>query len=827
MRRLPDPVQEIIKIAACVGNTVPLGLLASVPGLSQTDASRSLWTAVRAGLLVPLDPSEQAETNASFRFAHDRIRQAAYLLLEDEARKGIHVRIGRQLLRACSDEHALDEQIYAIVDQLDRGMELVTQPQERLQLSQLNLRAAHKARGASAYGPALDYLKCAIALLPEDAWESHRHDTFALHREAVQFAGLAGELQLADELFARTLARAESPVEKADLYNIRMYSSIAQTAREDALEWGIKGVRLFGIELPFADPQGAAAREMRAIALNMQGRKPADLLDAPRMRAPEDLACMDLLATLTDATYFHRPELFPFVTARLVNMSLERGNATASPQAFIAYAVMLAGMTQDYQLAHAFGRLSLDLGARFGDPIREMKVAAVFTSCVNNWIAPLHTTLPLDQTWQVRALQTGDTYFAAAFSLTDIIVRMHQGTELARLVTQLQAAIALHRTARNQRGVEDHLVFLQAIRALQGLSAQREDANLAGTALDEQGLPIGLGEASGKLPEYQIVRLGVACLLRDFARAFEISRAVAQELNRVPRFVQHVEYNFYSSITLAARCNRASAEEKPELLAAIAANQQQLGLWARNSPENYGHKHLIVAAELARLEGQPLEAADFFDRAISAAAREQFLHDGALANELCGRFYLAQGRRRIAVLYLSAAIDAYARWGAKAKVDALEAEFAEVTVSADRIRAQGERGPTHDKTGGAALDLLALFRAAEAVSSEVVLARMLGKLMEVCLATAGRRAGRLRGGRRRSSCSCARWPRLASRPRCRRHRSMPRLTLQAAWFGTCVEPGRHWSSATPRSTRISRRIRTSLCARFVRCWRCRSCARPS
>ena len=208
-------------------------------------------------------------------------------------------------------------------------------------------------------------------------------------------------------------------------------------------------------------------------------------------------------------------------------------------------------------------------------------------------------------------------------------------------------------------------MFLQAIRTLQGSPLQRDDPDAAGTELDERGFPVGLTEESGKLPEYQIMRLGVACLMRDFGRALELARAVAGNLDRVPRFVQHVEHNFYT-LPRAGRAlgRRAPPKRAAALLAAIATNQEQLGLWAKNSPENYGHKHLLVAAELARLEGRPLEAAALYDQAIAAAGRERFLQDEALANELCGRFYLGQGRKRIAALYLGAAIDGYARWGA-------------------------------------------------------------------------------------------------------------------------------------------------------------------
>ena len=737
LRALPAPVRELLEMAACIGTEVPVAPLAVLSGRPIDEVARALGTAVRGGLGTVAGRTGLAGT---FQFAHDRVRQAAYLLLDEPARQRLHRQIGRQLLLQANAAQTLDDQIYAIVDHLDRGRELAA-PEERRQLWHLHLRAARKARASSALAAALDYLKLALALLSEDAWQEDAAETRALHHEAIQLAGYSGETALVGELFDRARAHARSRLEQAELYNIRMYVCVAQRDRAEAFRWGIEGVRLFGIELPLDDPSPAIAAELAAIPVNLAGRTPAQLLDGPRMQDPEQLACHDLLCTLLDACYFQRPELFPFLVARTVNLSLVHGNAPSSPQSFGSYAVFVGAMTQDYAAAHAFGQLSLDLAARFGDPLRQMRVLAMFTTCVNNWTAPLATTLPFTREGLARALKVGDSYFAAAFSFTEAIVRMHQGSELGQVSALLRAAIVQQRAVRNRRGVEEHLVFLHAIRRLQGLALQQADLQAAGLSLDDRGFPTGLGEESGNLPEYQLLRLGVAFLLRDLDEAFAISTAVADELQRVPRFVQHVEHNFYTSLTLAARASLGSDDGRGPIIEAIAARQQQLALWARNSPENYAHKHLLVAAELARLQDNATEAAELYDRAITAAARERFVQDEAIGNELCGRFYLAQGRRRIADLYLGAAVEGYARWGAKAKVDALEAEFPELERAADSVRVPGERGATADNSGGANLDLLALYRAAEAVSGEVMLPRLLGKLMEVCLATAGAERG--------------------------------------------------------------------------------------
>src|SRR5690606_12626692 len=105
---------------------------------------------------------------------------------------------------------------------------------------------------------------------------------------------------------------------------------------------------------------------------------------------------------------------------------------------------------------------------------------------------------------------------------------------------------------------------------------------------------------------------------------------------------------------------------------------KQMNLWARSCPENFEHKHLLVAAELARCDGDVLTALDLYDRAIAAANSGGFVHIQALANELAARMWLTRGNRRLALPYLAAAVVGYRRWGARRKLRLLEAELPEL-----------------------------------------------------------------------------------------------------------------------------------------------------
>ena len=285
---------------------------------------------------------------------------------------------------------------------------------------------------------------------------------------------------------------------------------------------------------------------------------------------------------------------------------------------------------------------------------------------------------------------------------------MHQGTELGQLVRQLHASIALLRPTRYRLGVEDHLVFLQAIRTLQGLSLQQEDLAVAGTALDERGLPAGLTEESGKLPEYEILRLGVACLLRDFGRAFAISTAVAGQLNRVPRFVQHVS----TTSTPPSRSPPAAAAPPPTSgRRSWRGSRRTRSSWplGEEQPRELRAQAPDRRGRAGPPPGHTVEAADLYDRAITAAGT-RWVPARRGAGQRAVRPVLSrpgpQTDRGAVSVRRDRRLRALGRQGEGGRA---RGGLALATLTVGRMQAPAERGPTHDKTGGAALDFLPSF----------------------------------------------------------------------------------------------------------------------
>jgi predicted ATPase len=130
-------------------------------------------------------PSEINTYKVSYKFLHDRVQQAAYSLIPSEQQKTTHLKIG-QLLLHNTDRDTLEENVFDIVNQLNIGVEFITEQEEKYKLAQLNLMAARKAKAASAYEAAVMQLRVGLKLLAENSWQSNYDLTLALYVEAVE-----------------------------------------------------------------------------------------------------------------------------------------------------------------------------------------------------------------------------------------------------------------------------------------------------------------------------------------------------------------------------------------------------------------------------------------------------------------------------------------------------------------------------------------------------------------------------------------------------------------------------------------------------------------
>ena len=206
LSQLPAEALSTLRQLSCLGDGAKTAVFAAVLSAPETEVRAALWEAVRQDLVEPLD--------GSYRFRHDRVREAAYASFSEDQRAAEHLRIGR-LLMAHTPAETQEETIFEIVNQLNRGAALIGSDEARQQLAELNLKAGRRAQAATAYASALKYFAAGQTLLPDDCWEKHHDLTFALELHRAECEFLTGAPAEAEVRLAALSERSLDTIERA------------------------------------------------------------------------------------------------------------------------------------------------------------------------------------------------------------------------------------------------------------------------------------------------------------------------------------------------------------------------------------------------------------------------------------------------------------------------------------------------------------------------------------------------------------------------------------------------------------------------------------
>jgi len=732
LTRLTAETQKAVQQLACLGNAAAVATLGLVYGTPETEIHSLLDEAVRADLL------ERGKD--SYHFIHDRIQEAAYLLLPESSRAEAHLRIGR-LLAANTPPEQREEAIYEIVNQLNRGAPLITSDDERVQLAELNLIAGKRAKVSSAYVSALTYFARGADLLPDDAWES-RHDlAFALQLHQADCELWTGALSSAEKGLAALATRAVNVIQRAAVAGRRVDLYTMLGASDRAVDVGLEYLRHVNIDWAAHPTEIEARREYEQIWSDLGSREIEDLIELPLMENKESLATLDVLTTLAPPALYTDENLWALTSCRVVNLSLERGNSDAAAAHYASVGLISAYRFGDYDVGYRLGKTACALIERRDLTRFGAKVYALFALLVP-WRRPAREGIdPAKRAFQL-ANESGDPTFAAyaCRNLTSILLA--SGEPLDHLAHQAEQGLEFSR--RVQFGFAADMISapLAFIRTLRGETAKF--GSLDHDDFTERSFEERLtGHPAFALPEcsYWIRKLQARYFAGDYASAIDAAdkaeRWVSTSASLRIKLLERAEYHLYAALSRAACCEPSDSDGCAKYREALAAHHAQLRAWAVNCPENFEDRAALVGAEIARIEGRVADAMDLYEHAIRAARANGLVQNEALAYELAARFYGLRGFEEFAHIYLRHALDGYRRWGAVGKVRQLQKlhpEFVgqEPSVSTSAVGASGEH-----------LDLATVIKVSQAVSSEMVIEKLIETFMRTALEQAGAERGLL------------------------------------------------------------------------------------
>jgi len=739
IHRLTTACQETLQVLACLGiraeTQVLVRLLAPTSG-GAAASGKGLQAALReaesAGLLV-----RQGNNHV---FVHDRIREAAYASIATAARAREHLRLGRLLLAGRPVE-AVEDEVFELVNQFNRGVGLLVDVAERNLVRRLNLRAARKSRAAIAYAATREYLSQASALLPTDPWATDYDEAFATRVELAECEYLLGHFEQAEALFREIIAKARNALDRAKVLRLRVWLYDTSGRLRDALDAGIEALRLLGFAIP--DEEGdiskAVEGERAEIPALLGERRIADLASVAEATDPRVRASLDLISDTVSTAYLLKPALYPLFALRGLTLCLRHGNTAASCFIYVAYALLLVA-SRELPSALGFADMAMALNERYRHVIRkEGALLCYIGGFVSPWARPLRECLAILEQGISAALQGGDHPFVFYNASLAIWFEL----ETADSIDGARSTNHRYRALAKQLHGDLHAVtfrlYEQFLMCLQGLTFSppsfedgifREEACL--DTFGKAGYDLGLIFFHG-------LKVVAAFTFGKFAEVLEhADKAWALQLQKKRPIIQchFATILFYHVLALIAL-----SPQLPERRTELAQKRDELltllKYWADNCPENFLSRHALVTAEIARTEGRDLDAMQAYAQAIASARRNGFLSQESLACELAGRFYLQHGFDKNAYAHLRDARAGFLRWGALAKVAQLDHLF-------PGIEKPAAPGPT--ATVGAPLgqlDLANVVKAAQAVSGEIEPGKLVETLMGVVMDHAGADRGLL------------------------------------------------------------------------------------
>ena len=715
LTRLPERTQGALQRFACVGNTADIALLSIGFDTSAEQVHADLWEAVCQELVEPL--------RGSYKFVHDRVHEAAYALIPEASRAPAHLRIGRLLLAQASPERPF-ENIFEIVNQLNRGVALIKQQEEREQLAELNLIAGRRAKASTAYASACTYLRAGMSAL-HGAATHHYQLAFGLRLERAECEYLSGNFDAAEQLIPDLLARAVSKIDKSAVYRIKVDLHVVRSENAKAIETALECLRLFGIEIPPHPAREEVDLEYEKVWRGLAGRPIEQLIDLPLMTDPETQAAMRVLSALWAPAYFTDVNLLHLHLFHMVNLTLRYGTADASTYAYAQFGVVLGAGFDRFDEAYRFSKLACDLVEKHNF-IAYKANTYLCAGTVAPWVQP-ESAIAYARAAFTAGVETGDLHVACYSCNHPVTNLLMFGASLDEIWQESERGLDFVRKAKYREAIDVMVAQQRIIQVLRGRTAHF--ATFSDAAFDEAEFEAQLtgDRMTTMVCWYWILKLQARFLAGDYDAALAAAEKARALLWSSDGFIQLLNYHFYASLAVAA------SHETPTLVRQemLTAHLAQLRRWAESCPATCKNKHDLVAAEVARLDGRELESQQLYEQAIRSARTDGPVNDEALALELAARYYAARGFDQIANLYLRNAQQCYLRWGAHGKVRQLD-EMHPHLRTPEIVSASHTMGAPVKH-----LDLATVMKVSQAVSAEIVPEKLLDTLMRTALEQAG------------------------------------------------------------------------------------------
>jgi len=645
--QLDAPTQSVLGFVSCIGDRFDLESVAAIWERDGRQLEAGLYRVLDAGLITTCPEG--------FRFAHDRIREAAQALLQESARSQVHHRTGFALLeRTSADE--LPERALEIADHLNRARSMLD-PEQDVEAARINLVAAKQALRSGAADTAGRYLEQARSLLGLQSFATQPALCFDVWLTSID-SGIQtrdfSEVRIRiEELERRTRDRAEA----GGVASRRVQWLALTQPPSDAVRATLEILERFGIHWMQRPPlwrvfTAIARTEIALLSWRWRARRSSA---STGRRGDPGVPNDEVVAILSAAAHIIAVDSRRLAVISMgwrVRRSLRTGSRETAGRELIAYAAYRFGFLHDRRWLQRDTELGWEWSLRYEDASWNLRSRYVLAALVHPWIRPrVEAVAPL--------LEIAD----CAADLGD--VELEQLARAGSSLTRLLSGIPLDEVYGD----------LEQRQTPTAESGRRLVNLLRSPKLDSESLDSEC-EHFMSLPPHVIHNALLIALLTlyvlgraDTAREI-LERAIANAPEQLARGYYAADTTLFRGLLLAATCPQTRSRDRATAIRRLEQLERRMRVWARGSAD-FQHMLLLLKAERLILARRHRSALAALEAAAHWAQERGYVHHAAIACERQAALLTRLARHAQAMQATRNAARHYEAWGAHAKVQRL------------------------------------------------------------------------------------------------------------------------------------------------------------
>lgn len=656
LQALPTETKNILSQASCFGPRFSTSELALLGESDDATLDLALKQSLKLGLLVSTAPFR-------YHFAHDRISEAAYELLDPEERARYHYRIASAVLRRTPDD-GWGEVSFFLAQQFKLGRQHLTTEEQKLLVARINLSAARRASENLSYDSALAHVGDALELLPSQNWIQYGDLLFDLLFTKAGAMAMIGDSADAGRICDELLERTVDPEKRVQVYHLAMTIKLISNDYRAGVEIGLRGLRSLGIKIK------TRPNRLDLLLLAWRVRRKMKEIGVSKLRSLPR-ASTSLKGVLASDTaglaYFYDKPLFALLTLHACWQALNDGVVDGSWSSLSFYAAMAPTIFGNYRECDEIARIAAEAvhaDARVTDSERAY-VDFLTSAFVRVWTQPLKDAFHSLEERSDFANRSGDVGAASVFAHYLGWHALFSGATLARTEERIDGLLKDLRQ-RSSFSLHDSLLPSKlAIEELRGRQVEESDEDLARRLMDYP--------TPNPLAWYGLNRLWADVTLARTERIAESLELAREFVPAVPFTYGTAIYHTYAVLGLASLYHSAGWIQKAKYRFAMRKSLRFLKHKAALNPVNFEMMYDIASADYDRLRGDGMSAEARLIRAISRAQSSEAIHFEALAEERLAQIKEQSGDIVAADMHGRRAHDLYLKWGASAKASQLAA----------------------------------------------------------------------------------------------------------------------------------------------------------